>query len=561
MPPVSARALLAALFLGAVPALVALLMAPEVLQRWDAPLALGVLVGGVLLARRANAERSGELPHKLGLALVVTTVVTATMHLMLPAPVSNDERAYLYQAELFAEGRRAEPLQVNEVVDFTLRRRQVHEDRGRDRDGDGQPDPGVRYAKYPPGTSAFLTPGTLLGWPPLMVVLASLADVLLVTAVARRYGLPDPKAAALMLALSPFFLLVQGSLQSEVVTLPFALLAWLGLLHARQRVALGGLLVGLACGAVFLTRPLTGVVLAAACALGLLSAPDRRRRFTALGLAVLGGLPMLGLSLLYNKLQTGDWATAPYELYAQTFGPWEDARLPAAERVPIDVYGNGDVLAGLGRQLARASVALGMLGLTLVGWWGLWRLRRRDGGAALAFALGLPLAYALHWYPGHWAYLGPLYTFESLGLVLIGALAVFAAAPPRWGRNLLLALLSWGAIAMVPRFQLIQEEAQQRSAPERVAAAMPDQTVLLLPYLAVPALHEQTLKQWTPSRRPAVERVAIVRELARPDYTVRALQELGLEGRPIYRLSPRTTAQDGEADHEAILAEDLMALR
>jgi hypothetical protein len=558
--PVTPRFLLVCLGLGALPALAALLLAPELLQFWDVPVTAGVLIGGVLLVRRAQAAQVGELPLALPLALLIAVALPASLHLRNAVPASNDERAYLYQAELFAEGRIAEPLQTNELVDFSLRRRQVHEDRGRDRDGDGQPDRGTRYSKYPPGTSAFLTPGVWLGWPPLMVVLASLANILLTTALARQYGLARPAMAGLLLAVSPFFLLVQSSFQSEVATLPFALAAWWALLQVRAGGKAAAILVGLCCGAIFLSRPLTGVVAALACAIGLATlAGGIPARGRALLFATLGGLPLLGLALLYNQAQTGQLWLTPYHAYAQAFGPWQDATLPAAERVTIDVYGQGELLAGLGRQAARWSVGMGMLGAALIGFAGLWRLRGKDGGAALAFAVLLPLAYSFHWYPGHWAYLGPLYGYESLGLLLIGWLSLLNHAPPPWGRNLTLALASWGAIVMLPRVVAIDEQVQMRSAPERVAAEMQAPAVLLLPYVAVPSMHEYGMKHWTPSRIPSHEPVAIVRELARPDHTRRSLEALGLRGRPIFRLSPRTTARAGEADYEALPAPDLEA--
>ena len=93
---------------------------------------------------------------------------------------------------------------------------------------------------------------------------------------------------------------------------------------------------------------------------------------------------------------------------------------------------------------------------------------------------------------------------------------------------MVLALAAWGAIATVPRFGLIQEQVQLRSAPERVAATLPDDSVLLLPFVAVPSMQEFGMKHWTPSRHPAAERVAIIRELPRADHMLRALDALGL---------------------------------
>ncbi|MCH2101582.1 MAG: hypothetical protein MK209_06640 [Planctomycetes bacterium] len=545
--PLSPRFLLVALLIGALPAVGAALVAPDLLQTWDLPITAGVLIGAVLLARRRNANTVPEFPAALGLALLTAVMVPTALHLTSPGPATNDERAYLYQAQLFAEGRLNEPLQGNEQVDFALRRRQVHEDR----------DQGTRYAKYSPGVAGWLTPGVWLGWPALMVVMASVVNVLLTRSLARSYGLAQHNVIALLLAISPFFLLVQSSFQSEVVTFPAALLAWWALLRVRDQEFRFALLVGCACGLIFLARPLTGVVSALACGWGMLSMNCSMARVRSLGLAIVGGLPLLGFSLLYHAAQTGDALLTPYHAYAMAFGPWEDASLSVADRVPIDVYGNGDLLAGLGRQAARWSVGLGMLGAAALGFVGLFGLRRRDGGAAFLFAVGLPLAYSLHWYPGHWAYLGPLYGFESLGLMLIGLGSALGRAPSAWGKNLMLALVAWGAIVIVPRYKVIQEQMEVRSAPERVAVTMDEGTVLLLPWVALPAMHEFGMKHWTPSRSPSAERVAIVRELSNPDYTRRALAALGLQGRAVYRLSPRTDAQEGEADYEALPANDL----
>lgn len=535
------------LLLGALPAAGAALWSPELLQTWDVPITAGALVGALLLARRRRAESVPDFPMAIGLALLIAIVVPASLHLASPGPATNDERAYLFQAQLFAEGRLSDTLQENEAVDFALRRRQVYEDR----------DQGTRYAKYPPGTAAWFTPGVWLGFPALMAIVASVINVLLTRCLARRYGLAQPDTIALLLAVSPFFLLVQSSYQSEVATLPAALLAWWALLRVRDQEFRFALLVGAACGLVFLARPLTGVVAAAACGWGMLRMSCPMARVRTLGLAVLGGLPVLAVSLAYHAAQTGDALLTPYHAYATAFGPWEDSALPPSERVPIDVYGNGDLLAGLGRQAARWSVGLGMLGAAALGFVGLFGLRSRDGGAAFLFALGLPLAYALHWYPGHWAYLGPLYGYESLALLLIGLGALLARAPRAWAKNLALALAAWGAIAMVPRYGLIQEQMQVRSAPERVAATMQQDSVLLLPWVAVPTMQEFGMKHWTPSRAPAQGRVAIVRELPDPSLTRRALAALGLEGRPIFRLSPRTDARPGEPDYEALPAADL----
>jgi hypothetical protein len=174
----------------------------------------------------------------------------------------------------------------------------------------------------------------------------------------------------------------------------------------------------------------------------LTAAGGLRRALAGIGGAVAGGAPFLALALLYNRALTGDAFHTPYAAYAAKFSPWDVYPYFQLEQVtePVAI-----AVRALVRQSARWTPALfGLLGAMALGFWGLWRLRRRDGGAALALAALLPLAYSLHWYPGHWAYLGPLYSYEVLGFMTIGALHVLDAAPPRWRAALVPAALVGG---------------------------------------------------------------------------------------------------------------------
>ena len=534
----SPRTLITAMVVAAIPALLAALIGEDIFQTWDLVTAAAVLIGGLLLIFLRGSQTPMHLAS-MSLAMLILVVPTAYVHIRFDAPVSNDERSYLYQAEVFSEGKLADPVQVHEWVDYSLRQRQVHENRDVDR----------RYSKYSPATSLGLTPGVWLGWPPLMVILAGIADLLLIAMIGRRFGLDKPRLAALVLATSPFFLLVQSSFQSEVFTMPAALAGYWALLKSRQNPKGGpgfsAFLVGMCAGWIFLGRPLTGVVYAAAMALGLWFGPGAPK-WRGLFSAILGGLPLLVIALAYNRAQTGDWLLSPYEVYAQAFGPWENPQAAAADRIPIDVYGNGNFFQGMLRQLGRWGVAFGgMLGAAGIAWWGLWANRRRDGGAGAVFALLLPAAYALHWYPGHWGYLGPLYCIESLGMLVVGFLMCLQGAPKAWRNNLILAVIAWGAILFVVRLVPLQEQVNRRALPERVAAQMEEHSVLLLPYFKNPAMAEPTMKYWTPSRNPAGQRVAIVRELPEPDLTARVLRALELQERPVFRLTPDEKASDG----------------
>ncbi|MBW2667259.1 MAG: glycosyltransferase family 39 protein, partial [Deltaproteobacteria bacterium] len=386
--PVTTRAVVAGIGLGLVPVAVAFRVMPsetelpevEVLQPLDLPIAAAALCAWLLAAvflRLPRFPRKFSLPIALLLAVAPAFVSQS----LLPTPVSNDERAYLFQAEMFAAGRVSLPLvEPGEM----LRRRQIHED----------PVRGVIYAKYPPGTAAALAPGTLVGLPSAMVALAGCLSVLLTAAIARRLGLTNPGLAALLFASCPLFLLLQTSFQSQVFTTPAVLAGYLALLNARAdtRRAFGwGGALGVCSGWVFLTRPLSGLVFAMAMLPGLL-APGRDHRapgLRAMSGAMLGGLPCVAILLVYNHTLTGNALLTPYALYAAEFSPWDVYPLFRMQHFADPSLA---VLQNLFRQLVRWLPAMfGVLGAVSLGFWGLWRFRRRDGGAGFALALALPL--------------------------------------------------------------------------------------------------------------------------------------------------------------------------
>ena len=135
--PVSARAVLAALGLGILPLALAFWIVPaaselpevEILKSLDLPIAAAALA--VWLAA-AFFLRPPRFPRRLclPLAFLLAAAPTALSALRLPTTVSNDERAYLLQAELLAAGRLSLPLEEPREA---LRRRQVHEDARRRR--------------------------------------------------------------------------------------------------------------------------------------------------------------------------------------------------------------------------------------------------------------------------------------------------------------------------------------------------------------------------------------------------------------------------------------------
>ncbi len=533
--PVSSIGLMVALALGSLPAIAAWFLDDKALQQWDIAVAAGVLALALTYFKRANPAALTRVHWQIApLVAVVPILVVMFSH---SGPVTNDERSVLMQAELLSEGHLSEPMPVAKPVPVgsgpvdladAFRRRQVFED----------VDSGTRFSKYAPGTALALTPTTVLGQPLLATLMAALLNLGLVYLIARTLGLASPTIAVLLLGTSPFFLLVHTSVQSEVFTTPAVLIGYLAFLKARQGAVKWAIILGLASGWVFLTRPLTGLIFALVA--GSLLAIHRDRLRTV-PLAIAGGLPMLAMVLWWNNHFTGSWTTSVYELYANTFGPF----FPGPERLPQDVYGNGDMFAGLLRQSGRWSVAFGgMLGAIALGFWGAWRLRKRDGGLGFAFAILLPLAYSLHWYAGHRAYLGPLYSFETLALLLCGLMFLLEQAPPKWRNGLLLAMISLGGAVFAFRWELVNQESQLRSLPQRVAIdtlGSESTAVVFLPK-KYQGSKERAFKYWTPSRPQDIEGGGpIVLRTTKALTPARLVYELGLEGRPLYRLVPNAS--------------------
>jgi hypothetical protein len=522
--PVSLRALGLALLLGALPGIWLVWHRPDGLVAADIAVAGAGLAACLLLAVAlpARLRAPGSDRAHLALALAVAAVPPLLASCRLDGPLTNDERSHLFQAALIGEGSLTEPQPQPKGA---WRRRQVYEDEER----------GVRYSKYSPGPALALAPAELVGWPHLSVLLAGLGSVLLAAAIARAVGCARPGLAALLLAASPFFLLAQTSFQSEVFAAPAALAGFLSLLCARSAATPATALrwraaLGACTGWVLLCRPLTGTLLALALGLGLLRGA---RPVRCLAAAICCGLPLAGAFLLYNAALTGSALTLPYHLYALRFGPF------TTSGEPLDVYGNGNVTTGLELQAGAWSIAFaGVLGLVAPAFWGLWRLRAQDGGAALVFAAGLPAAYAFHWFAGSDEYLGPLYCYESLGLLVVGWLVLLRDAPARATRAMIVAALLMGPVAAGFRWPHMRAESALRSAPEIAAREAPAGAVIFLLPVGGSMLDDASLRFWTPSRPPRDRREPVILRALPALSPDQLLEQAGLSGRPTFRFEP-----------------------
>lgn len=107
---IGTRALALAVALGALPAVLAWALGDGSLQASDLGLAAAVFPLALVLGRFLQALPLRSAGSPLILALAVAVLVPAAAHWRLPTTVTNDERAVLLQAEIFADGELAQPL-------------------------------------------------------------------------------------------------------------------------------------------------------------------------------------------------------------------------------------------------------------------------------------------------------------------------------------------------------------------------------------------------------------------------------------------------------------------
>lgn len=352
--------------------------------------------------------------------LMITAWVSADVFERIPH--IEDEFAYLWQAEVMAEGQISQPSPENPkafpipfVVDYE----------------------GQRFAKYPPGWPAALSIGSRANIPWLVnSLLAGLSLWLIYRLGTKILGHGVGLLAELLALSSPMFLMLSGSLLSHTLSLCLALvfqLAWLDSFPLRgasreQRAPDGLVLVTGAgsLGLLALTRPLTAVAVAAPFALHgiyLLARgnPEEKRKLLILALVTSG---VASLLLIWQWALGGSPIRNLYTLW------WPYDRLGFGPDIGVTESGHNLYWA---LQNMRFNLSAGLrdfFGWPYLSWlfipFGLIVLcPKRDGKLVLAVFVSLVLAYGMYW-PGSCLY-GPRYYYEGLP-----SLTICCAAGVAW---------------------------------------------------------------------------------------------------------------------------------
>lgn len=222
---------------------------------------------------------------RLLLALGFAGLLVGALAIFGPSPLSTDEQTNLFQARLFASfqlfGRYPTGL-----IDQLLP--QVYQNVFISVAADGR-----AITTYWPGWSLLLTPLVWLGVPWLLGPLVGLAGLVMIGRFAARFGGPNARGIAILLAAtSGSFLLTGMSLYSAGGDLVLGLIyAWYLLAGGRRGMLIAGLVGGFA---LCLHNPVPHIAFALPWLIWLLTDRERRRQLPWLLVGYLPGLALFG---------------------------------------------------------------------------------------------------------------------------------------------------------------------------------------------------------------------------------------------------------------------------
>ncbi|MDA0330205.1 MAG: glycosyltransferase family 39 protein [Gemmatimonadetes bacterium] len=409
-------------------------------------------------------EALSSTTFAIGVGILVTVLAASVAWFTFGgAPTSVDEMAQLLHASALASGRMGLPLPGTDAA-WIIQNGIVTE---------------AGWASiYPPAHTLLLAMGLRIGTAWLVGPVAiGAATALVILSAERVVGVGVARVAGLLLAVSPFWILIGAThLSHSTAALGLALVLWTGL-----RAQGGGLsrwmAVGGAVGLAVATRPWIGLATSTAILAALVFPPASRSpepapvwltRFVAVGA---GGAPFAALLFLWNA----HLFQSPGRLgYEAAFGPSHG--LGFGSDPWGNLYGPLEALAYTGADLSQLGVRLLESPLPLVAVIGavlVWRPLREGVGVFGAWAGAAVLANAVYWH--HGLHMGPRMLYESapawMVLFVAAATAVFG---PTTG----------------------QATAEFRSTPRRLAAWSIVVTIVASLVLAPTTVRQVARTQW-----------------------------------------------------------------
>lgn len=374
--------------------------------------------GFIQRATLTLSQCSGRRVLPWVVALWVTGAAAAISWFVLEGvPHIPDDVSYLFQAKYFSQGRLYLPsppdaaaFHVSHVIND-----------------------GTKWYGYGfPGWPAVLALGVLAGVPWLVNPLLAGAAILLAHGlVCRLYDRSFANGLTLLMAVSPWFLFMSASFMAHPLSLVWQLLALLAVEKERNSGrGLFGLLAGVCLGALFLTRPLEGLLVGSA--VGALALGLGGARFTLRGMAGLfiGCVAVGSLLFAYNRILTGDPFYGPHMKWT------DEAWYPGADRLgfgpeignvgwphydPLPGHGPIDVMLNANKNVYASNFELfgwsfGSLlfaaGMVMFG-----RLQRPDW-IFVAILVAIIGGHSFYWSPGG-ADFGARYWYQTLIALIV----------------------------------------------------------------------------------------------------------------------------------------------
>ncbi|MCD6384173.1 glycosyltransferase family 39 protein [Candidatus Sumerlaeota bacterium] len=380
-------------------------------------LALFLTLKGTVIILEPLADKK-SLHWYLALAAVILIIVFVNV-VYHHTPITDDESTYDLQARILLDGKLyGPPPPVEESFDtyFIITK-------------------GKYTGKYTLGHPLFLALGMLLGSSYFFPIVLSGALILIIYQISlllyndRRLAL----LSAFLMLISPFYLFTSSTRLSHTTTAFFLglfMLLFLKLttsMPKRKTPLLYSFFAGVCAGVAFNVRPLTAIGFTASFAIILLVMVFQRKPKSLITLLVMvaGFLPILALTLWYNKEITGSWLEFPFHYY----NPQERLGFGAMLRQGHYVHTPVKSIINLTVSALRMNAFLLGFPISLLFVLVMLFVRPLESGDKLSLAIigTYCFVYAFYYSPGV-SDTGPIYYYELIiPLILLSARGIVIA--------------------------------------------------------------------------------------------------------------------------------------